>query len=422
MPPDAGSPESRPQPHATAGAAGLPVLIAGGGIAGIATALALARTGRRSHVLESRAEPPHEGAGIQLGPNGVRILTDLGVAPVLAPLAGVPDDIRVVEGSSGSVLAALPLGHWIEKRHGAPYWVAHRSDLHAALLAAARAEPSITIGMGQGVETAAASRDGAVSVTTSTGARHDGCALIAADGIWSGLRAAHFDATLPHFEQKSAARTLIPRERAPAPLAANATFAWLSPGAHVVHYPVRGGREIAVVVVRSEMTASRDWNADVASAWVEEAARTFHASLRELLAAGTGWRKWSLHSHPGVRRLATGAMALVGDAAHPVLPFLAQGGVMALEDAVVLAGELRRTPDDIPAALARYAEARHARVTRVAAASRRNGGIYHLDGLSAFARNAAIRALGGRRIMEGYDWLYGWRAGSDDVRSARTRA
>lgn len=406
MPPEAAP--AAASPRSSSGRSD-PILIAGGGIGGLAAALALARLGLASHVLESRADLDDEGAGIQVGPNGTRILAALDVADIIRPLAGAPDAIRVLDGASARLLAELPLGAAIAARHGAPYWVAHRSDLHAALLSRATAEPLIEISTGITVVRGTTDQHG-VRADAESGLSYRGRALIAADGIWSRVRATSFDPTPPSFALRSAARTVIPRDRAPPGLDANATFAWLAPGAHFVHYPVRAGREIAVVVIVADATASRDWGAAALPDWVAERTAGFHASLRGLIGAAASWRKWSLHTLPAPTRVAAGPVALLGDAAHPVLPFLAQGAVMALEDAIVIAREAAATPDDMRAAFARYERARLPRVARVAAASRRNGEIYHLGGALAAARNGAMRALGGRRIIAGYDWLYGWRA------------
>lgn len=383
------------------------ILIAGAGIGGLTAALCLAKRGIACHVLEQRDSFPEEGAGIQIGPNATRILAGLDVTDALRPHAGVPHCLRVLDGETARPLAELPLGQSIADRHGAPYWVAHRGDLHGTLHAAALREPSIRISMSAAVAGVQQAPD---RVTLEAGGIPlAGRALIAADGIWSKLRAAHFDPTPPRFERKSAARAVIARADAPSGLRANATMAWLSPGAHVVHYPIRGGREIAIIVIVAEDVESRDWSTEVVPGWVGERTRGFHPSLQQLLAVPTDWRKWSLHTLPTPERIANGHMALLGDAAHPVLPFLAQGGVMAIEDAAALAREIATTEQDVPAALARYQQLRIPRTSRVAAASRRNGEIYHMGGAMAVARNLSMRALGGRRIIEGYDWLYGWR-------------
>jgi salicylate hydroxylase len=386
-----------------------PVLIAGGGIGGLATALALARRGIASHVLERRTAFHEDGAGIQIGPNGTRMLRHLGVADALRPHVGVPEALSVRDGRSGTELARLPLGRWIAMRHGAPYWVAHRKDLHAALMQAARAEPLIALSMGFDVSEVAS--DAAhVAVAAENGQAWTGKALIAADGIWSPLRTLLFDATTPQFCGRSAARTVIPLDELPEDFHRPETTIWLFGNAHVVHYPVSGGAELAVVVVLDDQRESAEWSAPVPPAWVQQNMPECAAPLQALILQARTWKQWALHTLPVPRRWTRGPIALLGDAAHPVLPFLAQGGVMALEDAVVVADALHRFPDDVPAALKWYQRQRRPRALRVARASRRNGRIYHLSGPQALARNLVLRGIPAQRLMARYDWLYGWRS------------
>lgn len=387
-----------------------PLLIAGGGIGGLAAALALARRGIASHLIEARPAFDDEGAGIQLGPNATRILSHLGAADSLREMAGQPDDIRVLDGATARSLVVLPLGAWIAARHGAPYWVVHRSDLHGALLAQARRTPLIRLSMGSGVMPSLDhGRPGeGVVVRTDQGHSYAGRGLVAADGLWSRLRTAVFSDQPLEFTGRCAARTVIATADAPPALRANATFVWLAQGAHVVHYPVRSGRAIAVVVIVTETEATRDWSRAVPGDWIADRTLGFHGRLRELLGAAAMWRKWSLHALPALPPMSSGVVALLGDAAHPILPFLAQGGALALEDAIVLADCAATQPSDLTAAFARYATLRRGRAQSVAAASRRNGQVYHLGGAAAAARNMAMPLLGGRRIMTGYDWLYGW--------------
>ena len=393
-----------------------PILIAGGGIGGLATALALARRGIASHVLESRSAFAVEGAGIQIGPNGTRILTELGIAEALSPHVARPGSIRVLDGETTRTIVELPLGPWIAARHGSPYWVAHRSDLHRALLTNAEASPLITITLNaeaykldrtdNGVAVEMRSSGSAPTTPALSGA--EGCGFIAADGLWSDTRSTLFNAEPPRFDDRSAARAIVSTYDAPPDLRAETTFVWLAPGAHVVHYPVRGGRDIAVVVITTATEANRDWSQSVTAAWVLERTRTFNPLLNRLLEAAEGWRRWSLYTLPPPKRISDGPVALLGDAAHPILPFLAQGGVMALEDAAVIARELAASPGDVASAFARYQRARLSRIARVARASRRNGQIFHLGGGLAIARNTAMRVLGGASIMGAYEWLYGW--------------
>lgn len=385
-----------------------PVLIAGGGIAGLATALALAKRGIASRILEQRPEPSEAGAGIQIGPNGVRVLEALGVAPRLAPRASRPDDILVRQGSTGRELGRMPLGAWIEARHGAPYWVVHRRDLHAALMAAVAGEPLVELTTGFAVADVAAGSDH-VEVRNAAGLAIRGPFLVGADGIRSRVRAVVDPNVRLNFSGKTASRTLLPADAARALGALNSVGVWLAPGAHVVHYPVESGARTAVIVVVPDDRVTEDWAA--ASDWVSLAPHLapFSSTLTATLATAPEWRRWALFRADPPPRLAAGRIALVGDAAHPVFPFLAQGGVMALEDAVVLAHAIATDRRDPARAIAAYATARRRRVDAIVATSRQNGRIFHLSGPAAIARNIAMAMAPATRLMARYDWVYGWR-------------
>jgi salicylate hydroxylase len=385
-----------------------PILIAGGGIGGLALALALARTARSSTVLEQREAFATAGAGIQLGPNGVRVLQRLGVAQALRPLVGEPEAIRVHDGRTARTLATLPLGDWIAARHGAPYWVAHRGDLHGALLAAAAAEPRITLRPGFALASFEQTDTG-VQATSGGGETIAGRALVGADGLWSSVRQAVCPSMLPQFVGATATRAVIPAAEA-GKLAAPVVGLWLTAGVHVVHYPVRGGAEIAVVVIAREDWQGRDWEAEADKAGLLARLGDFHAGLTEVLARVPQWRKWALYRLPPLARWSGGHVALMGDAAHPMLPYLAQGGVLALEDALVLSDCLDAHPGDEPGAFRDFEARRRRRAGRVQAMSRRQGRIYHLRPPLAWARDAVLRLAPGAWLMAGYDWLYGWQA------------
>lgn len=381
--------------------------IAGGGIAGFAAAIALARAGLASTIFERRAELPDDGAGIQIGPNGTRILNDLGVAPYLRDFVGVPDALSVRDGATGRELARLPLGPWIEARHGSPYWTAHRADLYRALRARAAAEPSIDVRLGSAVRSFEELNDG-VAVATEHDDAAPFAALLAADGLWSNCRNAIVEpAPAPEPVGKAAYRAVIPAERYPGSLASTDTHIWLLPGAHAVHYPVRAGAEFAVVIIANDREAVSGWSAPASPETIAKAGAGFAAPLRSLVAGAGTWRKWSLHTLSPLRSWTRGRATLVGDAAHPMLPFLAQGAVMALEDATTLAQCCKVNEADTAAALARYEAERRDRVGRVVEASRRNGQIYQQGGIAAAARNSVLKLTPGRKLMAQLDWLYG---------------
>jgi salicylate hydroxylase len=395
-----------------------PILIAGGGIGGLGLALALAGHGLASSVLEARAELAEAGAGIQIGPNGVHILRAIAVAERLAPLAGVPRAILVNHATSGRHLAELPLGAWIAHRHGAPYWTAHRADLHAALLEAARENGLVEIVPGFAIETFDVTGTG-VTARSSDARTRSGAALIGADGLWSAVRERLIGPSVHAFAGKTATRTVIAASAMPALVDPGATGVWLAPDAHVVHYPVRAGAEIALVVICDEGWREPGWSGPADRAALLARMRGAAPALTAVLEAGEVWHKWALFDPQPLAAWSRGPVTLLGDAAHPILPFLAQGGVMALEDGLTLARELAASPDDPATACQRYERARRKRTARVQAASRRNGQIYHLAGAAAIARDLALGALPGRTVMSQLDWLYGWRPGDGAGAHAR---
>ncbi|MFA5955143.1 FAD-dependent monooxygenase [Hyphomicrobium sp.] len=386
----------------------LSAVIAGGGIGGLAVAIALARRGIEVRVCERRSEFPEEGAGIQIGPNGSRILQDLGVAEFLADKVATPDALVVHDGASGRELAQLPLGAWIAKRHGAPYWTAHRRDLHVALRTHAENDPRITLARASEIVSYASEPDG-IAAIGANGEVLNASFLVAADGLWSTLRGSISGSSAkPHPLGKIAFRSVTGAGNLPSELVRNAVHIWLSPGAHAVHYPVNGGRDIALVVIVDNASAAEGWDAPAAADAVKGKIKSFAPPLRSLVESAQQWRQWSLYRMPPLPRWTSGRAVLLGDAAHPMLPFLAQGAVMALEDAVTLAAEVAASNGNLESALHDYERQRRQRVTKVAEASERNGRIYHMRGPAALARNTVMKVRSPERVIAGFDWLYGW--------------
>ena len=384
-----------------------PILVVGAGIAGLALALALARHGRSVTVLEARPGFAAAGAGIQLGSNAVRVLARLGVAERLRAKVGEPAALWVFDGRTARTLAQLPLGAWFAARHGAPYWTVHRGDLHEALVAAAAAEPRIVLRTGYAL---ASVREEACHVLAKaqSGDSVAGAALVGADGLWSVVRQAIAPAVAPQFVGSTATRAVLAAEIA-GPLAVPRVGLWLGAGANVVHYPVRGGTEIAVVIIAREDWQAAGWDNRVEPDGALARLAGFHSSLTEVLARARDYRKWSLYRLAPLPCWSRGRIGLIGDAAHPMLPHLAQGGALALEDALVLGELLGAENANIAASLRRFEAERRGRAASVEALSRRNGRLYQLDPPLAWVRDLALRRLPGTWLIAGFDWLYGWR-------------
>jgi salicylate hydroxylase len=384
-----------------------PILIAGAGIGGLALAIALARRGIGSRVLERHMEYSGAGAGIQLGPNAVGVLSRLGVAARLAPYVGKPHTLRVFDGGSARVITDLPLGPWLEARHGAPYWVAHRADLHKALIDTAAEEPLIEIIPGCDV-TAFDCVGDHVSVQTAAGNTHRGTLLVGADGLWSTVRRQLWPDAPLTYSGRTAARAVLPRSRLPAKFQEAITGIWLAPSAHIVHYPVRGGDDLALAILAEEDWPGEGWGLPVDRDALLARLHGFSPELINLLALADDWRRWPLYDPTPLAAWSRDRVTLLGDAAHPVLPFLAQGGALALEDAEVLSAAVAKWPEAPQHALAHYERVRRPRAVKMQQTSRQNGLIYHMAPPLSYGRDLTLRLLPGHTMMARYDWVYSW--------------
>lgn len=383
-----------------------PVLVAGGGIGGLAAALALARAGARVTVLERAATLGEIGAGIQLGPNAFLAFDRLGVGDAARGMAVYIDRLRLMDAIGGAEIAHVDLGPRFRARFGNPYAVIHRGDLHGVLLRACR--ESEAIALRTRCEVTGYAQDGAgVVARLAAGEEVSGRALIGADGLWSKVRAQLVGDGPPRVSGHSTYRSVIPTERMPEDLRWNAATLWAGPKCHIVHYPLSGWKLFNLVV-----TYHNDAPEPVAGKPCpqEEVMRGFthvHPRAQEIIRHGSDWRLWVLCDRDPVERWVDGRVGLLGDAAHPMLQYFAQGACMALEDAVAL-GEAVAAHDGVEAALDAYAAARMLRTARVQLQSRAIGEhIYHPAGAHARLRDAIMAAKSQDAWYDTLAWLYG---------------
>jgi salicylate hydroxylase len=381
------------------------IIIAGAGIGGLMAALTLAAKGFRVTVLEKAERLDEVGAGLQLSPNASRILIAHGIAERLGAHAITPRTVTIMTARSGGEVMQLPLN--ASARPDAPYWLIHRADLQAALLAEVHSRPEIELRLGSPVDTIETTADG-----IRIGARTAG-ALIGADGAWSAVRGKYFPDRQPQFSGLIAWRGSCDIDALPIDLQPSGVQLWMGPRGHLVVYPMSAGQRVNMVAIVPGEPLAPGWNAPGARDDINLHFSQAHwpANARTMIAAIDNWGRWPLYTMPDGGAWHSGRVALLGDAAHAMVPFAAQGAGMAIEDAAILAECLSTTTDDgeISAALARYAALREPRVTRVQRMARQQGQIYHLQGPMAFARDTVMRLLGPKRLQARQDWIYNWR-------------
>jgi salicylate hydroxylase len=375
-------------------------------------------------ILEQSERLEETGAGIQLSPNAARVLIDLGLESRLRSLAVAPTALRVLSASSGREIVRMPLGEVAEERHGAPYWVIHRGDLQGVLAAAVNRNLDITVRLGLRVDDFVIHSNGiTVSAHGSGGITEErGLALLAADGLWSAMRQRLGHAKPPRFAGRTAWRGLVPAREVAPEFREPLIHLWLGRDAHLVHYPVKAGRIVNIVVITADTWNASGWSAAASRTDLVTrlAAEAWPPPARALVGLPEAWLKWALYDRPPIRRWSRGPMALVGDAAHPMLPYLAQGAAMAIEDAAVAANCLARDPDDPAGALQTYCAIRRRRASKVQRLAARQGRRYHLSGLNGRVRDTMMRLAGGRYLLRHYDWLYGWQSPAALLTGART--
>ncbi|GAA2910954.1 3-hydroxybenzoate 6-monooxygenase [Streptomyces mexicanus] len=400
------------------------ILIAGGGIGGLATAVSLARRGHRATVLERNDAFAEIGAGIQLGPNAFHALDRLGVGEAVRERAVFIDQLRFMDGTTDALVAAMPLTSAYRRRFGNPYAVVHRGDLHQPLLAACRADARVDLVAGAAVERYT-QEAGRVTVHTADGRRFHGEVLVAADGIRSAVRRQMLGDGEPRVSGHTIYRSVIPIDKVPEELRWNAVTLWAGPGWHFVHYIIAGGEYLNLAATRDDGAREAVTGRPAPREHVLGRFPGLSRTPRRLLELGEGWREWVLCDRDPAEVWTDGRVVLLGDAAHPMLQYAAQGACQALEDAVVLGDLLQDgTGDDVVQLLEKFNAVRRERTGRTQLVAREMGTrLYHPAGEAARARNAMLGSLSAQEMYDKVAWLHGARdfvrAGSGTAPASR---
>ena len=385
----------------------LPVLVAGGGIGGIAAALALARRGFDVKVLEQAAQLGEIGAGIQFGPNAFAALDALGIGDIARDRAVYTDEMVMHDAIDETCVGRIPTGEAFRQRFGNPYAVIHRADIHNSLLEGAQRAGHIEIATATTVQRVEHQGDGVV-VHDDKGGMHRGIAVIGADGVKSAVRR-QFVGDDARVSGHVVYRAVIDKKDFPANLQWNAASIWVGPNCHLVHYPLRGGEQYNVVVTFHSRN-KEEWSVREGSR--EEVLSYFDgicAKARQLIELPKDWKRWATADRDPIAQWNFGRVTLLGDAAHPTLQYLAQGACMAMEDAVTLGEALRVHDNDFGRAFDRYQRSRVARTARIVLSAREMGRIFHARGVERLVRNDLWKGRSPERFYDAMEWLYGWR-------------
>ena len=388
------------------GGGAAPILISGGGIGGLVTAYALARQGMPVRVFEQSPEFREVGAGIQLGPNIFRVLEKIGLKDAVLADAHRPPGQEMRDAVTGKLITQVPLGPAFFERFGQPYAVTHRADIHGTFLKACQSSNRIALETSRRVDGYEEHADG-VAVTLENGERVDGRALIGCDGMWSGIRERIVGDGKPRVSGHIAYRAVLKREQVPKDLWRPDVVLWAGPRCHFVHYPLRRGELYNLVAVFHSDQYQEGWNAEGSKELLWKHFQGLRPEVMRLLDLIDTWRMWVLCDREPVKNWTKGRVTLLGDAAHPMLQYLAQGACMATEDAVTLAEKVAASPDDLPAAFKANEQERYLRTARVQIMARVYGDFYHARGVTAELRDLALAGRAPQQSYDGVAWLYG---------------
>jgi salicylate hydroxylase len=384
-----------------------PILIAGGGIGGLAAALALSRRGYGVKVLEQSAQIGEIGAGIQLGPNAFSAFDALGIGERARSRAVYTERLVMMDAVDESEVASVPVGEAFRRRFGNPYAVCHRADVHQSLFEGVQENGRIELATSTHVERVEQDGNEVRAIDTGGGV-HRGAALIGCDGVKSAIRQQLVNDPV-RVSGHVVYRAVADAREFPENLKMNAPCLWAGPNCHLVHYPLRGGEQYNVVVT-FHSRQPETWGVTDGS---REEVMTYFTGIgarpRQLLALPKSWRRWATADREPIGRWSFGRVTLLGDAAHPMLQYLAQGACMALEDAVTLAEAVHAQNGDLEAGFARYERSRVTRTARVVLMTRVMGRIYHAHGVERLVRNDLWKGRAPGRHYDALEWLYGWR-------------
>lgn len=384
------------------------VIIIGGGIGGLAAALALVQQNTEVLLLEQAEKIGEIGAGIQLGPNAYAALDALGVGQAARARSVFVDSLTMMDATDLKQVAQMQVGEAFRQRFGNPYGVIHRADIHLSILEAVEKHPLITFKTATRV-VKIENHDNGVVVEDQHGNRFQAAALIGADGVKSVVRE-HLLGDAPRVSGHVVYRAVVEKEEMPEDLRINGPMLWAGPNCHLVHYPLRGGQQYNLVVT-FHSREQEEWGVKEGSQ--EEVLSYFagvHDSPRRLLSLPKSWKRWATADRQPTLTWGSGCATLLGDAAHPLMQYLAQGACMALEDAVVLGKCLAQANGDFQAAFRRYEQIRIPRTARVVLLTREMGRIYHAHGAERLVRNQMWKNRSQERFYDAVEWLYGWNA------------
>lgn len=384
----------------------LPILVVGGGIGGLAAALALSKKGRAVQVLEQAAAFGEIGAGIQLGSNVFKMFAYLGLTEAINRAAVFPDNLIMRDALSGEELIRVPVGsEAFRARFKYPYGVTHRADIHGAFLEACQKSPLVTLSASQKV-VGYEDKGDRVAVSTEGGASVEGELLIGADGLWSTVRARVVGDGKPRVSGHIAYRAVIPTPKVPSHLQQNDVVLWAGPKTHLVHYPLRRGEVYNLVVVFHSSRYEEGWDAYGDPEELHQRFKGERPEVLEYLAMVNAWKMWVLCDREPITGWSKGRVVLLGDAAHPMLQYLAQGACMATEDAVVLANKLEAAKGDYASAFNGYEKERYLRTARVQLMARFYGEVYHATDVKRDLRNSLLKNATAEGAINGAAWLY----------------